>query len=71
MLLIIDLSCEKLCDEASGSGTILFSKIVSDYDQEIPQSQTADKHMTQQGRATQPPGRQTLAKQPALSSPSR
>ena len=34
---------------------MLFSKIVSDYDQEIPQSQTADKHMAQRGRATQPP----------------
>ena len=25
----------------------------SEYDQEIPQSQTADKHMAPQGRATQ------------------
>ena len=30
------------------------SKIVSEYDQEIPQSQTADKPMAPQGRATQP-----------------
>ena len=29
------------------------SKIVSEYDQEIPQSQTADKHMAPRGRATQ------------------
>ena len=29
------------------------SKIVSEYDQEIPQSQTADKPMTSRGRATQ------------------
>ena len=31
-----------------------FPKIVSEYDQEIPQSQTADKPMAPQGRATQP-----------------
>ena len=30
------------------------SKIVSEYDQEIPQSQTADKPMAARGRATQP-----------------
>ena len=30
-------------------------KIVSEYDQEIPQSQTADKSMVPRGRATQPP----------------
>ena len=30
-----------------------FAKIVSEYDQEIPQSQTADKPMALQGRATQ------------------
>ena len=29
------------------------SKIVSEYDQEIPQSQTADKPMAARGRATQ------------------
>ena len=29
------------------------TKIVSEYDQEIPQSQTADKPMAPQGRATQ------------------
>ena len=44
------------------------------YDQDIPQSQTADNHMTPRGRATQP-SRDTRktneAKQPALSSPSR
>ena len=47
------------------------SKIVSEYDQQIPQSQTADKHIAPRGRATQ----QSLdtmktnkAKQPALSS---
>ena len=31
-----------------------YRKIVSEYDQEIPQSQTADKLMAPQGRATQP-----------------
>ena len=49
-------------------------KIVSEYDQEIPQSQTADKSMAQRGRATQQ-SRDTRmtnqAKQPALSSTSR
>ena len=30
------------------------SKIVSEYDQEIPQSQTADDPMAPRGRATQP-----------------
>ena len=29
-------------------------EIVSEYDQEIPQSQTADNPMTPRGRATQP-----------------
>ena len=31
-----------------------YAKIVSDYDQGIPQSQTADNHMAPRGRATQP-----------------
>ena len=30
-----------------------FTKIVSEYDQETPQSQTADKPMAPRGRATQ------------------
>ena len=30
------------------------SKIVSEYDQEIPQSQTTDNPMSPRGRATQP-----------------
>ena len=50
------------------------SKIVSEYDQEIPQSQTADNPVAPRGRAAQP-SRDTRktnqAKQPALSSPSR
>ena len=32
---------------------ICFAKIASEYDQEIPQSQTADNPMTPRGRATQ------------------
>ena len=50
------------------------SKIVSEYNQKIPQSQTADKPVASLGRATQQ-SRDTRntnkAKQPALSSPSR
>ena len=41
---------------------MIFTKIVSEYDQEIPQSQTADKPMAPRGSATQhheTPGRQT------------
>ena len=53
---------------------VLHSKIVSEYDQEIPHSQTADNPMAPRGRAAQP-SRDTRktnkAKQPALSSPSR
>ena len=49
-------------------------KIVSENDQEIPQSQTADNPVAPRGRAAQP-SRDTRktnkAKQPALSSPSR
>ena len=33
----------------------LLSKIVSEYDQEIPQSQTAENPMAPRGRAPQPP----------------
>ena len=32
----------------------IFSKIVSEYDQEIPQSQTADNPVAPRGRAAQP-----------------
>ena len=49
-------------------------KIVSEYDQEIPQSQNADNPVEPRGRVAQPSrdNRKTnLAKQPALSSPSR
>ena len=50
------------------------SKIVSEYDQEIPQSQTADSPVAPRGRAAQPPRdtrKTNQAKQSALSSPSR
>ena len=49
-------------------------KIVSEYDQEMPQSQTADNPMAPRGRAAQPSqdtSKTNQAKQPALSSPSR
>ena len=49
-------------------------KIVSEYDQEIQQSQTADNPMAPRGRVTQP-SRDTWktnkAQQPAFSSPPR
>ena len=47
-------------------------KIVSENDQEIPQSQTADNPVAPRGRAAQPPRdtrKTNSAKQPALSSP--
>ena len=37
-----------------GVSQCCFSKIVSEYDQEIPQSQTADNPVAPRGRATQP-----------------
>ena len=58
---------------AFGTGELT---IVREYDQEIPQSETADKPMTLRGRATQPsldtitrhhhktPGRQSIYKTP-------
>ena len=49
-------------------------KIVSKYDQETPQSQTADNPMAPRGRAAQPSHdtrKINLAMQPARSSPSR
>ena len=53
---------------------VILLKIVSEYDQEIPQSQTADNPMAPRGRAAQP-SQDTMktnkAKQPDLSSPSR
>ena len=53
---------------------LMLTKIVSEYDQEMPQSQTADKPMVPQERATYP-SRDTRktnqAKQPSLSFPSR
>ena len=49
------------------------TKIVSEYDKEIPQSQTTDKPMPPRGRATQPwrdTRKTNSAKQPAYSSQS-
>ena len=49
-------------------------KIVSEYDQEIPQSQTADTPVAPRGKAAQPPRdtrKTNQAKQLALPSPSR
>ena len=48
-----------LTDSSDETGDCIYSmtscsKIVSEYDQEIPQSQTADNPMAPQGRATQP-----------------
>ena len=57
--------------------TFLFDlapKNVSEYDQEIPQSQTVGNPMAPRGRAAQPSQdtrKENQAKQPALSSPSR
>ena len=48
-----------------------YRKIVSEYDQEIPQLQTADKLIAPQGRVTQQSrdtSKTDKAKQPALSS---
>ena len=52
-----------------GRATLHCTIIVSEYDQEIPQSQTADKPMAPQGRATQQSRetrKTTLAQQTAL-----
>ena len=54
--------------------TSVYLKIVSEYDQEIPQSQTADNPVAPRGRAVQPSQdtrKTNKAKQPALSSPSK
>ena len=40
--------------KANISSKEMFSKIVSEYDQETPQSQTADNPVTPRGRAAQP-----------------
>ena len=42
----------QICNTILGNGQNI-KKIVSEYDQEIPQSQTADKPMTPRGRASQ------------------
>ena len=48
---------KKICfvpAEGTFHGEISISKIVSEYDQEIPQSQTADNPVAPRGRAAQP-----------------
>ena len=40
---------------SKGTKPDIYSKIVSEYDQEIPQSQTADNPVAPRRRATQPP----------------
>ena len=57
-----------------GFGRPSETKIVSEHDQEIPQSQTADNPVAPRGRAAQPlqdTRKTNKAKQSALSSPSR
>ena len=67
-----DLGPTKI-DIESGKN-VYIAKIVREYDQEIPQSQTADKPVSSKGRAIQQ-SRDTRktnkVKQPTLSSPSR
>ena len=43
------------CVTAVVKATLHSAKIVSEYDQEIPQSQTADNPVAPRGRAAQPP----------------
>ena len=38
-----------------GAGSSLILEIISEYDQDIPQSQTEDNPVAPRGRATQPP----------------
>ena len=50
----ISSSSEIECNNSLlGSSDVYLIKIVSEYDQEIPQSQTADNLMAPRGRATQ------------------
>ena len=42
-----------ICIKLNGDLFLMF-QIVSEYDQEIPQSQTADNRMAPRGRAAQP-----------------
>ena len=43
------------CYLLNQNSSLIESKIVSEYDQEIPQSQTADNPVAPRGRAAQPP----------------
>ena len=48
----LDSTCPRFHQQLQNSWKAL-AKVVSEYDQEIPQSQTADKPMAPRGRATQ------------------
>ena len=50
----IHLSLTKAMREKGELAVFVNSKIVSEYDQEIPQSQTADNPVAPRGRAAQP-----------------
>ena len=45
-------------DKMQNTSPLICTKIVSEYDQEVPHSQTADNPVAPRGRAAQPPGRQ-------------
>ena len=52
MIMMLNLALTAI--KAAAKHNIIMPKIVSEYDQEIPQSQTADKPVTPRGRAAQP-----------------
>ena len=67
-----DLNKDKLVEKQIDNKLLL--KIANEYDQEIPQSLTADNPMAPRGRATEQSRgtrKANLAKQSAVSSPSR
>ena len=67
---LVPWSLEHAKREVMTSLSSIFKKTVSEYDQEIPHSQTADKPMASQGRGTQQSQdakKTNQAKQPALS----
>ena len=49
------VAAKLICHRVSLFCLILHGTIVSEYDQEVPQLQTADKPMALRGRATQQP----------------
>ena len=50
----LSAQCVVLCTHVQYVSNHNFLKIVSEYDQEIPQSQTADNPVAPRGRAAQP-----------------